>query len=555
MSDEDEYTLEQQIRLLEQDYSLLNETLEELRQKLSQTATAAKPELEQKIADTQQEIAEVQQRLEALKVEAGLTAEPTKAQAPGQLHGVPNLPTGFIEHQTVLLELKAKLVMKPSLSDESEGQKAPLLLQAGSGMGKSVAAAFLAREDAVRRTFTGGIFWISLGHEPDIIAHQIRLTEALGDYAEGFATPEEGNAYLKKLCLHSACLFVLDDVWDVRDVMAFNGLGVRCQLLVTTCDDGLLDFIKHFVPSVQGYALQPFNDEAAALQFISHCCGASLGTMPASMQLALKQAGFAPAVLKLIASLVKIQQFSTWEAVHEHLEAAICDEYSDEYPVVMMQAMQQAVTDLGDEAEYYLALAVFADYTHIPQRTVYMLWDYLYQLRADLADKFLQRLASLGLLSIEGKLPHGILRINVFQHDFICTDAELEKLHDHLLAAYRRQCGQHGWAKGPNDGYFFEYLCMHLHQAGRLAELKALLLDFDWINTKLQTNTIHSILNDYEYLEDQDTDLVKDTLQQALPILLKDKALLAEQLLSYLSTKPATDIQKLLNQAKEVSTA
>ncbi|OAD21028.1 WD-containing repeat protein [Candidatus Thiomargarita nelsonii] len=130
-------------------------------------------------------------------------------------------------------------------------------------------------------------------------------------------------------------------------------------------------------------------------------------------------------------------------------------------------------------------------------------------------------------------------------------------VRDFLLAAYRRQCGQHGWVSGPNDGYFFEYLCMHLHSAGRDNELKLLLLDFDWIQNKLEATSVLALLNDYQWLEDKDIERVKNVLSKGGLILLKNKQELAIQLLDNLwgdeSLQDNKDIQALLYQAKEAA--
>jgi hypothetical protein len=126
-----------------------------------------------------------------------------------------------------------------------------------------------------------------------------------------------------------------------------------------------------------------------------------------------------------------------------------------------------------------------------------------------------------------------------------------------LLAAYRRQCDQHGWVNGPNDGYFFEYLCMHLHYAERDNELKLLLLDFDWIQNKLQATSVHALLNDYEWLEAAEIEKVKKALSDSALLLLENKQELPTQLLDNLwgdeSLKDNKDIQALLNQAKELA--
>ena len=57
-----------------------------------------------------------------------------------------------------------------------------------------------------------------------------------------------------------------------------------------------------------------------------------------------------------------------------------------------------------------------------------------------------------------------------------------------------------GWATGPDDGYFYQHLAYHLRNANRLPELRALLLDLDWMNAKLDSGNIPGLLADYDSL-------------------------------------------------------
>ena len=65
-------------------------------------------------------------------------------------------------------------------------------------------------------------------------------------------------------------------------------------------------------------------------------------------------------------------------------------------------------------------------------------------------------------------------------------------MHVRLVDAYRKDC-PNGWPTGPNDGYFFEYLAYHLNNAGKNEELNNLLLDFDWLETKLAAKGVETI--------------------------------------------------------------
>lgn len=547
MSSED--ALEQEITLLEQDYALLNETLANLQQHLT-INTDNKFYIKQKIIDNEAELYHVKQRLEELKKKAGLIPDQMNQSPPATLHNVPRLPPYLVTNLPLFNELKTKLI-EPDSDEISENQKSPIIIQSPSGMGKSVMAAMLAHDETIRRAFNHGIFWIHLGQQPDLLARQIALIHALNEPATNHLLKlQEGTKQLRQLCANRRCLFILDDAWDVYEILAFSALGKECQLLITTCDTTLLDFLRHSIPNAQGYILDPL-EEKQAIQFFIHCTGRNLIKVTSEVTAMAQACDYSPLALKLIASITRTQSKSNWKGLLESLQRAQSNEFPDTHPRALMQAMPINVDALGEQSEYYLTLAVFIDYTHIPEATILMLWHYLYHFQAEQAGAFLDKLAEKGLLHIDGQSPKRYIRLHAFQYDYLSTSTDVDKLHGHLLTAYRRQC-QHDWSSGPNDGYFFEYLCQHLLAAERFNELKSLLLDFDWLHTKLQICSLHAVLKDYELLQDADLNLVKQALHKVAPSLRNEHEQLAIQLFNHLHTNFSPDIQKLLNQMKEI---
>lgn len=553
----DEYTLEQEITLLEQDQALLKETLNEQRAQLATAAEVAKAALQTSIQETERELQETRSRLVSLKVEAGLVETEHKV-TPAKLYQVPSLPTFLDVLPMQLNEMRASLVAKPSPSEVANAQKNPLVLYAPSGMGKSLLASIIAHDELIRRNFVSGIFWVNLGAEPDITGLQMKIMHGLTGQTANFLDSEEGLSTLQAYCSKRACLIILDNAWDVRDILAFSGLGQYCQLVVTTSQKEVVDYISHFMASAQYFTVKMLNTaESLTLlkyfanidrddaQFTEH--GETLSDFCRGI----------PSALKLTGALLK-QQIYTIPQLLEQLNSHACEDLPNTQTCPLMRAMRVNVDSLGDASEHYIALAVFAEYNCIPVQAVLMLWQYLYHLTPEQSRDFIIKLSEQGLLERVGDLKTGYLSLQVAHYDYICAEAELDKLHEHLLAAYRRLCGQHGWATGPKDGYFFEYLVMHLHITQRQRELKNLLLDFDWIRNKLAYCGLHSLLNDYAWLQesDQDIALITEALQRAAPVLLSqlnNVEGIATALLNQLWVKPSADIQKLLNHAKELA--
>ena len=127
---------------------------------------------------------------------------------------------------------------------------------------------------------------------------------------------------------------------------------------------------------------------------------------------------------------------------------------------------------------------------------------------------------------------------------------DLPGLHDRLLAAYRDQCPA-GWASGPDDGYFYQHLAHHLRQAARIPELKALLLDLDWMTAKLAAGTIPGLLADYDtFPADPALRLVASALRLSAHVLADHPGQLPSQLTGRLAGQPDGQVRDLLQRTR-----
>jgi len=531
--------VDQEILLIKEQYERLNGLFNEL-QKYKDLQT----ELDRKLF-FQRLTTSLETDLQGMRTQLG---ELKKCTKPAPLYQVPESPKNLILPTPLFSELKAKL-----LAEASDGQKPPLLIEAPSGTGKSSLAIALARDEEIRRIFPDGIFWIEFSKEPPLIGDQINSVIRTLDNAEvSFVDLEEASEHLRKLCVTRACLTILDDVWDAQDILSFNVSSEHSQLLITTSDPNLLNITQYFIKNIKNYELKTL-PEKSAVDYFWRCVGKTSSIPAVLLNDLVSTCSYLPEAIKLVANLAQTQPAAT---LLEQLRDQT-DDFSERHPRSLMQALHLNVQALGEQADYYLSLAVFANYTHIPQNPVLMLWRYLYQMLDDQANNFIKDLVDKSLLEVKEQSSQRYLSLHSYQHDYLRGEAELEKLHSHLLAAYRRQCAQHGWLSGPNDGYFFENLAKHLVQAGRKNELKLLLLDFDWMQKKLQITNVYSLVHDYELLEDRDVEVIKKALYEAVPILMNYKAELAVQLLDRLwgekNLQNNKDIQGLLNQAKETS--
>jgi len=533
----------QQIAVLEQKYDLLNKTQEEVRQILN-----TKAELERQVL-LQRLDARLETELQAVRLKLG---QQKKNLGTGELCGVPKLPEGYEVLSNTFNTMKSKLVSKRN----DEELKPLLVLQAESGMGKSALVAALAQDADVRRTFPDGIYWVTIGQDADLVAHQLGFIHQLGATVPEFIDLEVGTEHLRRLCATRVSLVIFDDAVDAQELLSFNVSSETCQVIVTTSDNELFNIIKYFIQNAQNFTLAPLNAEQATAFFIKQLNNKEITShsIPPIVDVIIQACDYSILSIKYMANLMRSKPVKQWEEWVDRLQNPDLD-FSEKYPQHLMQSLHLNVEDLGEEGEYYLALAVFADYTHIPQSLVLMLWRYLYQVLDDQGFTFIKELTEKGLIQVDGISRKHHISLQTFQRDYLLEESDIDKLHSHLLAIYRRHCGQHGWVSGTNDGYFFQNLCLHLYNAGRINELRSLLTDFDWMYNKLKVTSLHDLLNDYEWLEDdQVISAIKHALYDAATVLLDDKKQLPVQLLDALWPKRnlSQDMQALLNQAQEL---
>jgi hypothetical protein len=114
-----------------------------------------------------------------------------------------------------------------------------------------------------------------------------------------------------------------------------------------------------------------------------------------------------------------------------------------------------------------------------------------------------------------------------------------------------------GWAeygRGVQSAslYCFRQLVAHLHEADRNDQVRTVLLDFDWLQGKLETCEVNALIEDYAYLpEDKDLQLVQSSIRLSAHVLARDPAQLAGQLIGRLFSDTAPVIQALVKQAAE----
>jgi transcriptional regulator with XRE-family HTH domain len=105
------------------------------------------------------------------------------------------------------------------------------------GIGKTVLAAALAKDEQVQAHFCDGILWARLGQEPKILDELARWSTLLGvvpSQVENINNREAWGQALRTAIGNRCMLLIIDDVWADEHAAAFQVGGAQCTYLMTT---------------------------------------------------------------------------------------------------------------------------------------------------------------------------------------------------------------------------------------------------------------------------------------------------------------------------------
>jgi hypothetical protein len=396
-----------------------------------------------------------------------------------KLSNVPNLPPNFLPRADELKAIKTAVLVSTNQSVAVTGTAHRVGVQGMGGIGKSVLTAAIAQDEEVRRAFPDGVLWVTLGQTPMLTKWQAHLAEVLGAGQRTFTDVQLGKAVLDELLADKACLLILDDVWHTKHVAAFDALGQRCKMLLTTRDRALITGLG----AVECQLGVLSNEQALAL--LALWAGQHEETLPTEAHEVVRECGNLPLALAMIGAMVK-GKLDRWANVLHKLRNADLEKIRHQFPNYpysdLLKAIQVSVEDLEpDDQRRYLDFAVFPEDTRIPEAALQTFWEpegLNKHDTQDVVDLLVER-------SLARRDDKGHLSLHDLQYDYVRKQAgDLSVLHNQLLSAYAKQC-PNGWHTGTNDGYFFEHLAYHLKESEKKEELYSLLTESpDWMEAK-----------------------------------------------------------------------
>ena len=481
----------------------------------------------------------------------------------GALKAVPNLPRTLLARPLLMRRIKDALLIdlnKPvvvtgaaATADDQGNAPQQVGLQGMGGLGKSVLATAVARDREVRRAYPDGVIWITFGPKPSVAALMREFATHL-ECDSAFGTLAEGKGILGAFCARKALLLILDDVWSARDAEAFDILGPRSRMLVTTRDAGILR-------TLQG-ELVPVDLVSAdqARQLLADNARTDEKALPQEADEIVQECGYLPLALALAGGMVAGRSGSqhAWSNVLDRLRRADLEKVRDRHAInpqheSIWRAMAASVEVLEeDQRQRFTELSVFRHDQRTPEAAVATLWGHAGGMDDLDTDDLLVEFGERSLVRLDSDQTHGR---RVWLHDLLCDFATRlvdapESLHDQLLEAYRARCPD-GWSCGPNDGYFYESLGYHLLAAGRGKELEDILTDFAFLQRKIDLLGPQLLIEDYDLINEgpeESLRLIQRALRLSAYALSRDAAQLRNQLFGRLGAMraPPTHILDLL---------
>lgn len=449
----------------------------------------------------------------------------------------PELPNSFIERPALFDQLLRSL-----LETGRQDLALTTALHGAGGLGKTTLAAALCHHDETIVSFDDGILWITLGKNPNMHEGLTKLYAALTGERPGFVDQEDAAFHLAEKLEEKNCLIVIDDVWDALHLKPFMRGGKGCTRLITT---RIFDVASEAVR---------FNVDEMTVSEAVRMLTTHLDDPPpdaSSFRKLAERLEKWPLLLEMAGATLRhrISRGDTPAGALAYLNKKLDKQgvmtLDNRNAVGGRQAIANTIEislELLDTKERQLCteLAIFPEDTDVPLSVVSALWN----LDDFEAEELVQKLDNFSLLKFS--IQAATIRLHDVVRSYLATQlTERVALHSKLADAW-------GDPHRLSQTYAWRWLSFHLREAGRMAELRRLLLDLEWLQAKLEATNTVALIADYEFAGDgKDLDLVQGAIRLSSHVLANDKTQLAGQLLARLPPEKDSEIAALRYRAEQ----
>jgi WD40 repeat protein len=451
----------------------------------------------------------------------------------------PDLPEGYVARPAERGALLSSL-----LDETGESPRAVTVAFHGpGGVGKTSLACSVCHAENVISAFDDGILWARLGEKPNLQGELTKLYAALTGERPPFVDVDDAAIQLAEKLDQKTCLLVIDDVWSANDLRPFLRGGKGCARLVTTRQ---LDVLSE--AGAERTSVGKMTTEQA-VELLGSRIEVSQADTPSLRSLG-RRLGEWPLVLKLAGS-----QLAARMARGDSLAGAVTyvNRALDKRGIVALDRPNtgeradalastiRASLELLPEADRdrCAQLAVFRGDEILPLGALSVLWG----LDAFETEDLVLRLDNAALLEFD--LKNGSVRVHaVLRAYFASMLQDVKALHAQLAGAWLEK------SHDLPDPYAWTWIGWHLVEAAQPQRLAELLLDFNWLRTRIAHVPVQDVLQDFALLEDTfELRTLRDALRLALPGLAFDPGQLPEQLKGRIVPGQSPALDRLLNDA------
>jgi WD40 repeat protein len=440
---------------------------------------------------------------------------------------VDRLPDYFINRPAEFEKLVDALV------DSNGAVAITAAVKGAGGFGKTTLATALCHDTRVRGAFDDGILWVTLGETPsdaDLIRYALDLCYEMTGERPNVETKTAVKAELQKAIGDRYMLLVIDDLWRKSDADIFLTDSPNSAVLVTTRYDHTLPDATNFTQNVDAMAM----DEAVALLAwgIDHD-----DSHQAELEALAQRLGEWAVILRLTNATLR-NRIGRGNSVEDALAyankaltrrglTAFDNDDESERSGAVKATIEVSLDLLDDERQAQFArLAIFPEDVDIPFSTLERLWD----LDDFDTEETAEALQDAGLFAAYS-LDTNTIRL----HDVVRQ--YLQETHaDHLTTWHQGLVENYGDLTQLPDTYAWRNIAFHLMYADQLPTLRDLLLNFGYLQNKLNATDPNALIADCDYLpDDRAIQLVQSAIRMSSHITIKDNLRLGEGLGKHLA--------------------
>jgi WD40 repeat protein len=293
----------------------------------------------------------------------GAALPPRYRTTPATYVTVPPTVANYIDRPEAIRALRDTLFA-------ADGHRAIALtaLEGMGGIGKTVLAQALFKDEVVREAFPDGLVWITVGREPtrDLAATLRQIATALGAPANETVSPE---TLYRTTIAKKAAFIVIDDIWSKSDLDPYLAESPRSRFLFTTRDASIARFAgarEHRVDLL---------DDPQARELLALWAGA---LAPAADDI-LRECGGLPLALSAVGALLRDATPAEWADTATLLGNADLAAIEDQLPPgqqSFFRAIDVSVKALPPEIQQrYCKLAVLLEDMPAPLPILQTLWN------------------------------------------------------------------------------------------------------------------------------------------------------------------------------------